>query len=113
MNFVPRIGRFSSAIGIARRRYTFTPLYTAECVSSGGRNGKVKSTDGVLDAKVTLPKGLGGPGGHYPNPELYFSAAYSTCFAGNEIKTKRKAHFTLQLSRETLIYQNRPQLHAK
>lgn len=55
-------------------------LYTASCTSNGGRNGVVKSSDGVLELKLSMPKALGGPGGHATNPEQLFAAAYSACF---------------------------------
>jgi len=54
--------------------------YTAHAVSSGGgRDGVVRSDDGVLDQVVKMPPALGGPGGG-TNPEQLFAAAYSTCF---------------------------------
>lgn len=37
-------------------------LYTAEASATGGRNGNVKSSDGVLDLEVRMPKELGGGG---------------------------------------------------
>jgi Ohr subfamily peroxiredoxin len=56
--------------------------YTAHAVSSGGgRDGVVRSDDGVLDQVVKMPPALGGPGGG-TNPEQLFAAAYSTCFHG-------------------------------
>ena len=56
--------------------------YTAHAVSSGGgRDGVVRSDDGVLDQVVKMPSALGGPGGG-TNPEQLFAAAYSTCFHG-------------------------------
>lgn len=55
-------------------------LYTARATASGGRNGKVKSDDGVIDLEVKMPKALGGSGGAYSNPEQLFAAGYSACF---------------------------------
>jgi lipoyl-dependent peroxiredoxin len=55
-------------------------LYTAVATSSGnGRNGHVRSSDGVLDADVKSPPELGGPGGA-TNPEQLFAAGYAACF---------------------------------
>ncbi|WP_232660878.1 organic hydroperoxide resistance protein [Pseudonocardia sp. TRM90224] len=55
-------------------------VYTAEATSSGdGRNGKVRSSDGLIDQDVKMPPALGGPGGG-TNPEELFAAAYATCF---------------------------------
>lgn len=57
-------------------------LYTAHATATGGRNGHVKTEDGLLDADVRIPKGMGGPGGEYLNPELLFAAGYAACFDG-------------------------------
>ena len=54
-------------------------VYTAEVTATGGRNGQVKSTDGIIDMPVRLPEGLGGKGGA-TNPEQLFAAGYSACF---------------------------------
>jgi len=57
------------------------PLYTAVAISTGGREGRVKTDDGILDLSVTMPKGLGGPGhGSATNPEQLFAAGYAACF---------------------------------
>ncbi|MDB5274279.1 MAG: organic hydroperoxide resistance protein [Chitinophagaceae bacterium] len=55
-------------------------LYTASATATGGRNGSVKSSDGVLNLEVRMPKELGGSGGAYSNPEQLFAAGYSACF---------------------------------
>lgn len=55
-------------------------VYTAEATAVGGREGHIKSSDGVLDAKLALPKQLGGPGGAATNPEQLFAAGYAACF---------------------------------
>lgn len=55
-------------------------IYTAEATSSGGgRDGRVRSSDGIIDQDVKMPPALGGPGGA-TNPEQLFAAAYATCF---------------------------------
>ena len=56
------------------------PLYTAHATAKGGRDGHVKSSDGVLDLEVKTPKELGGPGGAATNPEQLFAAGYAACF---------------------------------
>ncbi|QJY45441.1 organic hydroperoxide resistance protein [Pseudonocardia broussonetiae] len=57
-------------------------IYTAEATSSGGgRDGHVRTSDGILDEDVKMPPALGGPGGA-TNPEQLFAAAYATCFHG-------------------------------
>ena len=55
-------------------------LYTASVTAIGGRNGKVKSENGVVDFDVRMPKSLGGANDDYLNPELLFAAGYSACF---------------------------------
>jgi lipoyl-dependent peroxiredoxin len=59
------------------------PLYTAKAVTVGGRNGHIRSEDGLLDLDVSVPKSMGGPGKEgTSNPEQLFAAAYSACFGG-------------------------------
>lgn len=59
---------------------TLQPLYTAEALATGaGRNGHVRTADGLLDTQMAVPQEMGGPGGA-PNPELLFAAGYAACF---------------------------------
>ena len=57
-------------------------LYRAEATATGGRDGTARSSDGVVDVKLTTPKELGGAGGLGTNPEQLFAAGYSACFLG-------------------------------
>ncbi|EJN08831.1 organic hydroperoxide resistance protein [Herbaspirillum sp. YR522] len=57
-------------------------LYQATATATGGREGSAKSSDGVLDIKLSTPKELGGAGGAGTNPEQLFAAGYSACFLG-------------------------------
>lgn len=57
-------------------------LYTAVATSTGGRDGRAISDDGILDVKLSKPKELGGAGGNATNPEQLFAAGYSACFIG-------------------------------
>ncbi|MDO4909761.1 MAG: organic hydroperoxide resistance protein [Corynebacterium sp.] len=55
-------------------------LYTAEVLATGeGRDGHVRSTDGLIDFDLAIPKEMGGAGGA-ANPELLFAAGYSACY---------------------------------
>jgi lipoyl-dependent peroxiredoxin len=54
-------------------------LYTAKTRTTGGRDGRAVSDDGLLDVRLAPPKGLGGPGGA-TNPEQLFAAGYSACY---------------------------------
>lgn len=67
------------------------PLYEAVVVSQGGRNGHVRSSDGILDLNVSMPKNLGGVGGS-TNPEQLFAAGYAACFesAVNHVARTKK-----------------------
>lgn len=55
-------------------------LYTAQASATGGRDGRVVSSDGALDLRVATPRELGGAGGEGTNPEQLFAAGYSACF---------------------------------
>lgn len=57
-------------------------LHTSTATATGGRDGRVRSTDepNPLELSLTTPKGLGGPGGAGTNPEQLFAAGYSACF---------------------------------
>jgi osmotically inducible protein OsmC len=54
-------------------------LYETTVEVTGGRNGKVKSENGILELEVRMPKELGGVDG-YTNPEQLFAAGYASCF---------------------------------
>ncbi len=56
-------------------------LYTASVTAIGGRNGHIKSSDGVLDLELRKPKELEGQGGT-TNPEQLFAAAWGACYLG-------------------------------
>jgi lipoyl-dependent peroxiredoxin len=55
-------------------------LYEAKASASGGRNGRVRSSDGTLDLRLSIPNGMGGPGEALSNPEQLFAAGYAACF---------------------------------
>lgn len=57
-----------------------TAIYTAEALSTGaGRNGHVRSAEGIIDMDMAAPKEMGGSGAG-ANPELLFAAGYAACF---------------------------------
>ncbi|TJZ67785.1 organic hydroperoxide resistance protein [Chitiniphilus eburneus] len=70
-------------------------LYTARATAHGGREGTVKSSDGVLDIKLAVPKELGGPGGAATNPEQLFAAGYAACFESAIRFVARQRHIQL------------------
>ena len=67
-------------------------LYTTSVTAKGGRNGQVKSENGILDLEVRMPKALGGTSDEFTNPEMLFAAGYAACFdsALNLIISKSK-----------------------
>ena len=56
-------------------------VYTAHAHTTGGRDGRSVSDDGLLDVKLSPPKAMGGAG-TATNPEQLFAAGYSACFMG-------------------------------
>jgi osmotically inducible protein OsmC len=73
-----------------------TTLYTAIASSTGnGRNGHVRSSDGLLDVELATPKEMGGAGGA-TNPEQLFAAGYAACFhsALKGVASRRKVQLT-------------------
>lgn len=56
-------------------------LYTAVVTAKGGRNGHIKSSDGILEMDLRKPHEMGGQGGA-PNPEQLFAGAWGSCYLG-------------------------------
>lgn len=56
-------------------------LYTASVTAKGGRDGHIKSSDGIIEFDLRKPKELGGQGGA-TNPEQLFAAAWGACYLG-------------------------------
>ena len=55
-------------------------LYTAVATATGeGRDGHTRSSDGLVDVDLAVPKEMGGAGGA-TNPEQLFAAGYAACF---------------------------------
>ena len=63
-------------------------LYSTTVEAIGGRNGAIRSADGVLDFKLAIPPELGGKGGA-TNPEQLFAAGYAACFGNAVIHISR------------------------
>lgn len=57
-------------------------IYTASATAVGGRDGHVKSSDGVINLDLKTPGAMGGQGGAYSNPEQLFAAGWAACFNG-------------------------------
>ncbi|GGD01245.1 organic hydroperoxide resistance protein OhrB [Thalassobacillus devorans] len=65
-------------------------LFTAHATAEGGRDGRVKSDDGVIDLNVVMPNEKKDETG--TNPEQLFAAAYAACYDGalNLVASKEK-----------------------
>lgn len=79
------------------------PLYTATATATGGRQGHVRSSDGVLDLPLAFPKELGGPGGHATNPEQLFAAGYAACFENALMRVARERKAPLAQGSSSVI----------
>lgn len=55
-------------------------INTAVSTATGGRAGHVKSDDGKINMKLSVPKSMGGDGGEGTNPEQLFASAYAGCY---------------------------------
>jgi osmotically inducible protein OsmC len=56
-------------------------LYTAVVTAKGGRDGHIKSSEGIIDMDLKAPKAMGGEDG-FANPELLFAGAWGSCYLG-------------------------------
>lgn len=56
-------------------------IYTATATAQGGREGHVKSSDGIIDLDLHMPSAMGGKG-NATNPEQLFAAGYAACYNG-------------------------------
>ncbi|WP_413575764.1 organic hydroperoxide resistance protein [Bdellovibrio sp. HCB290] len=83
-------------------------LYSAAATATGGRNGRVESSDGVLNLEVRIPKEMGGSGGAFTNPEQLFAAGYAACFdsALNFVAMQKKTKITSTVTAEVGIGAN-------
>lgn len=70
-------------------------LYETAMTAHGGRDGRAESTDGSFAVSLSVPKGLGGPGGDGTNPEQLFAAGYAACFLGAVKLVARTRKITL------------------
>jgi Ohr subfamily peroxiredoxin len=71
-------------------------LYTAHALATGdGRNGHVRSSDGLIDTDVAMPTELGGKGG-LTNPEQLFAAGYAVCFHNALLLVARRSEINVE-----------------
>lgn len=62
--------------------------YTTSATAKGGREGTVRSADGVIDLPLGKPGSTANP---VANPETLFAAGYAACFSGALNAMGRKA----------------------
>jgi osmotically inducible protein OsmC len=71
-------------------------IYTAVATATGdGRDGRTRSSDGLIDLELAIPEEMGGAGGA-TNPEQLFAAGYAACFhsALKTVARRQKVTFT-------------------
>ncbi|KGY12121.1 organic hydroperoxide resistance protein [Vibrio tubiashii] len=70
-------------------------LYKTQATALAGRNGQVKTDDGLLDLELSYPKEMGGSGAA-TNPEQLFAAGYSACFSNAILHVAREGNVALK-----------------
>jgi lipoyl-dependent peroxiredoxin len=63
-------------------------LYTGKTLTTGGREGQSRSSDGHLDIALSTP----GTTGSGTNPEQLFAAGWSACFIGAMRRAAQTQH---------------------
>ena len=58
-------------------------LYTAMVMAAGGREGYVRSQDGILNLSLSRPKEFGGFSPPATNPEYLFAAGFAVSFGSS------------------------------
>jgi osmotically inducible protein OsmC len=87
---MPRDLTSASGRAVAEKEF-MNAQYTTTVTSSGGRQGHVRSADGVLDLSLSMPKELGGTGRPgTTNPEQLFAAGYAACFENALLRVARE-----------------------
>jgi Ohr subfamily peroxiredoxin len=76
-------------------------LYTAEATAQGGREGRVRASDGRLELSLDVPAEMGGTGGPGTNPEQLFAAGYAACFQSALLRVASGRKLDLTGSRVT------------
>ncbi|MBA2176749.1 organic hydroperoxide resistance protein [Halobacillus locisalis] len=77
-------------------------MFTAHATAKGGRNGHVKSDDGLIDLNLAMP-GEGSEKGS--NPEQLFAAGYSACYDGalNLVASKQKKDIDSEITADVSL----------
>ncbi|TYR80684.1 organic hydroperoxide resistance protein [Priestia megaterium] len=78
-------------------------LFTSKATAVGGREGRVKSDDGLIDLNLVMPSPNNKKEG--TNPEQLFAAGYASCFDGalNLIARKQKHEIDSSITAEVSL----------
>ncbi|MEP9386781.1 Ohr family peroxiredoxin [Mesorhizobium sp. KR9-304] len=60
-------------------------LYSTKVTAAGGRHGRIRSEDGILDLDFAVPTELGGPGGATNSVQL-LAGGYAACFGDSLLR---------------------------
>lgn len=79
-------------------------MLTTKATAKGGREGHVKSDNGVIDLDLSMPKGDEIPSG-VTNPEQLFAAGYAACYDGalNLMASKEKKEIDSSITSEVSL----------
>lgn len=75
-----------------------TTLYETAATAKGGREGHVRSADGVIDLDTGKPGSRANP---KANPETLFAAGYASCFGNAVLSVGQRAGLDLSASTVT------------
>jgi Ohr subfamily peroxiredoxin len=67
-------------------------LYSTKVTATGGRNGSIRSDDGLLDLRLAMPRTLEGKG-DATNPEQLFAGGYAACFENALLRVSRESRY--------------------
>ncbi|MGI8316472.1 organic hydroperoxide resistance protein [Halobacillus mangrovi] len=77
-------------------------MFTSSATAQGGRNGHVKSEDGLIDLNLVMPGESNEKGS---NPEQLFAATYSACYDGalNLVASKQKKEIDSEITADVSL----------
>ncbi|HHU20515.1 MAG TPA: organic hydroperoxide resistance protein [Bacilli bacterium] len=81
-------------------------MFTSTATAKGGREGHVKSDDGIIDLKLVDPAAGGDEKGS--NPEQLFAAGYAACYDGalNLMASKQRKEIDSEITAEVSLMED-------
>lgn len=81
-------------------------MFTSTATAKGGREGHVKSDDGIIDLKLVDPATGGDEKGS--NPEQLFAAGYAACYDGalNLMASKQRKEIDSEITAEVSLMED-------